>query len=358
MAKVSVIIPAYNSADFLPECLTSICSQTENSLQIIIINDGSTDQTFEIAEQYAKYDSRIHVIDQPNSGVSAARNRGIEAAIGDYLCFIDSDDWVEPHMIETMLNKIEEFNADVLMSGAMVEYRNKDEETLFLTEEKSISCVVSNRAYFPSHLISDSFINLIGFTWNKLYRRQFLDDLKIRFDSKLSLYEDLDFNVVALTHAKVSVFIPDSFVHYVQRPRDSLVSKRGDDFLALSAKAQENVDHLLEYWKIPPNDRMQRRAQASAGTLWAILNVALMKNNPLSYLRSIATHSEVHEFLKHASNKQLSGFRYRLALYVFEEKKYGLGLIFCRITYPFRLYRGETLRAKYAVAKVKKLLFF
>ena len=110
---VSVIIPAYNIEDYIGRCLDSIISQTYKNLEIIVVDDGSRDYTGEILDNYAKKDRRIKVIHKENGGVSSARNKGIEAAEGDYIGFIDGDDLIEPEMYKTLVDLLEEENADI-----------------------------------------------------------------------------------------------------------------------------------------------------------------------------------------------------------------------------------------------------
>ena len=114
---VSVIIPAYNIEDYIGRCLDSIISQTYKNLEIIVVDDGSRDYTGEILDNYAKKDRRIKVIHKENGGVSSARNKGIEAAEGDYIGFIDGDDLIEPEMYKTLVDLLEEENADIAHCG-------------------------------------------------------------------------------------------------------------------------------------------------------------------------------------------------------------------------------------------------
>ena len=114
---VSVIIPAYNIEDYIGRCLDSIISQTYKNLEIIVVDDGSKDHTGEILDNYAKKDRRIKVIHKENGGVSSARNKGIEVAEGDYIGFIDGDDLIEPGMYKTLVDLLEEENADIAHCG-------------------------------------------------------------------------------------------------------------------------------------------------------------------------------------------------------------------------------------------------
>ena len=139
---VSVIIPAYNIEDYIGRCLDSIISQTYKNLEIIVVDDGSRDYTGEILDNYAKKDRRIKVIHKENGGVSSARNKGIEAAEGDYIGFIDGDDLIEPEMYKTLVDLLEEENADIAHCGYQMVfpdridyYHNTGKKKIQTTEE-------------------------------------------------------------------------------------------------------------------------------------------------------------------------------------------------------------------------------
>ena len=117
MKKISVIIPIYNVEDYLPQCLDSVIHQTHENLEIILVNDGSTDSCTKICDEYAAKDNRIKIINQENGGLSVARNTGIRTATGDYIAFIDSDDWIVPNFCEILLITALENNAEMVECG-------------------------------------------------------------------------------------------------------------------------------------------------------------------------------------------------------------------------------------------------
>ncbi|HAP8915983.1 TPA: glycosyltransferase family 2 protein, partial [Enterococcus faecium] len=113
MHKISVIVPAYNVENYLENCLESISNQTHSNIEIIVVDDGSPDRSGEIAEEYKKKDMRLKVIHQVNGGLSAARNSGLDSATGDFVCFIDSDDWIEPDYLELLYFGTQTYGADI-----------------------------------------------------------------------------------------------------------------------------------------------------------------------------------------------------------------------------------------------------
>ena len=122
---VSVIVPVYNNEAYLPQCLDSIVTQTLSDIEIILVNDGSTDQAGEICKEYAAGDSRIRFLDQENRGPSSARNAGLEVAKGEHIGFVDSDDWIEPHMYERLVQIATEHDCDIVWANV---YRNESEK--------------------------------------------------------------------------------------------------------------------------------------------------------------------------------------------------------------------------------------
>ena len=120
MVKISIVIPIYNAEDHLQRCVDSVLNQTEKNIEIILVDDGSKDNSIEICKNYLNQDKRVQLIHQENSGVSAARNRGIEQACGEYIGFIDSDDWIEPNMYECLLREANQASADIVICDAKV----------------------------------------------------------------------------------------------------------------------------------------------------------------------------------------------------------------------------------------------
>jgi glycosyltransferase involved in cell wall biosynthesis len=125
MPKVSIIVPIYNVAGYLARSIQSLRDQTLEDLEIILVNDGSTDNSLCICEEHAKSDCRIQIIDKSNGGVSSARNVGLEVATGEYIGFVDPDDWVEPSMYESMYTKLTQTGTDLCMCNFIMEYPNR-----------------------------------------------------------------------------------------------------------------------------------------------------------------------------------------------------------------------------------------
>lgn len=189
--KVSVIVPVYNVAGFLHECIESICRQTYANLEIILIDDGSTDKSGSICDQYSMKDFRIRVLHKDNAGVSAARNDGIDAATGDYICFVDGDDYVMPDYVQYMMNLISRYKADISLSTELFtnfnitqSRRNYEKVYTGIKASEDILCY-----------------NIPIGVYNKLFKKEFLEN-HIRFLNELCIGEGFNFNVAAFQRAK------------------------------------------------------------------------------------------------------------------------------------------------------------
>lgn len=227
---VSIIVPAYNVADYLPDCLDSLVHQTYSNIEIIVVNDGSTDNTMSVAVRYEKEYPGIILIDQNNEGLSGARNTGIKQAKGDYICFVDSDDWVEKDMIEKAVSSLTQ-REDVVLWGYIKEYAHASikqplsKETERYSENnihflyQRIVGPVNEQLKHPE--LIDSYIT----AWGKLYKTSIIKDNQIQFVSTKEIgTEDLLFNVQFFSHIKNAVILPDCLNHYRKNNISSLTS--------------------------------------------------------------------------------------------------------------------------------------
>ena len=178
---VSIVIPVYNVSRYLPQCLESVTSQSYRNIEIILIDDGSTDDSGSICDQYAEKDARIHAIHSENRGVSATRNLGLENVSGAYVSFIDSDDWIEAHAIETLVKTASKTGADIVTARYYSEYVGK---TIYHTYTKAW-CETFRNEEILGAFADGWFGNMI---WNKLYRAECFDNT--RFPEGYN-YEDI-----------------------------------------------------------------------------------------------------------------------------------------------------------------------
>jgi len=196
--KISVIVPVYNCAEYVERCIRSIMAQTYTNLEIICVDDGSTDNSGDILDNLAIEDSRIRVIHQENGGASAARNAGIDVASGDLFTFVDSDDTIEPDMYEVMLPLFTDDNVDIVHCGYKRIYSDGAVKDVNGTGKK----VRQNRFDAASCLLSGRLF--VGSLCNKLFKARLFSDL--RFDTTLAINEDVLANAALFSRANDAVY--------------------------------------------------------------------------------------------------------------------------------------------------------
>ena len=210
--KISVIIPVYNVENYLKKCLDSVISQTYRNIEIILIDDGSTDTSGKICDEYAKFDSRIVVIHQENKGIGYVRNVGLDKATGVYIAFIDSDDYVEQNMLLNLYNSLKKYDSDIAVCSVWRIEKNGIKERWIDSFEKNVIFRDSNLFYL---FLQRKF----GFMlWNKLFRAKFF--YNIRFRNKMTA-EDLEVLIQIFAKAQSVVYISTPLYYYVKR-KDSL----------------------------------------------------------------------------------------------------------------------------------------
>lgn len=208
--KISVIIPVYNSEKYIAQCLESVINQPLKDIEIICVNDGSTDTSLDILNEYALKDNRIKIISQAHTfrGAGSARNRGIETATGEYISFVDSDDYIEKDFLQNLYETAKEYNADVACSGVVRETENENIIQLKFNEIK-----VSDK---PDDNLKVSKSLPFPYPWNKIYKREFIVSYDIKYVED-TYYEDLIFTPFVITKAEKLISVPDVFYHYIER---------------------------------------------------------------------------------------------------------------------------------------------
>ena len=218
---LSVIIPVYNVEPYLEKCLDSVLKQTYKDMEILIIDDGSTDRSGAISDEYAAQDSRIRVFHTENRGLSAARNLGLDNAVGGYIGFVDSDDWIEPDMYEVLLKKAEETGADIVECGVFKEYPDKTVE--HQRPDRVMYKIEAIRA-----LVNRELSNSV---WNKVWVKSCY--FNIRFPEG-RLYEDVAITYRIFDCVDAICSISECKYHYIQREK--------------SITKQLSMKKLIDYW--------------------------------------------------------------------------------------------------------------
>ena len=211
---ISVVIPAYNLAPYLERCIDSILNQTYTDFEILLVNDGSTDETGEICDKLALCDSRIRVFHKENGGVSSARNMALDNAKGDMISIIDGDDWVEPTLFEDAVNSMKQNNAQVFMFEYFIDKNNE-------SVKHSVSAlkygVLDTETALIRTISPDN-----RFAWSKIFQRELLHDTK--FDENLILGEDTLFICEIVARARNIFYSDNAYYHYIIRENSAITS--------------------------------------------------------------------------------------------------------------------------------------
>ena len=216
---VSVVIPIYNAETYLKKCINSIIRQTYKNIEIITVNDGSKDSSLLILQDYQKKDKRIKIIDKENEGVSRTRNRGIEEAKGNFIVFVDSDDYVEKDLIEILMKNRNQkaFHICTYFRETMKKNGVKIEEVLY--EDKQ------DQMFKNKDFLNLYKAGLMNSPYCKLYERDILIKNNIRFNPNISLGEDLIFNLTYLKYVTDIKYTNKALYHYIKRENESLSTK-------------------------------------------------------------------------------------------------------------------------------------
>jgi glycosyltransferase involved in cell wall biosynthesis len=232
---ISVLIPAFNVAKYLPKCLDSLQAQTYTNLEIILIDDGSSDDTLQVANAYALKDSRIHVYSYENAGISKTRNRALEHASGELLFFIDSDDFLHKNAFTAMIERMQQTQSDIVQCGFVMDY------PFFKLYRK----VASYKEYTPLQalhaLVKNKGIN--NYPWAKLFKASCFEN--VRFPEDVKGFEDTYTIFKAIAQAKKVASMPERFYHYVQR-KGSLTNSMSYDTVMQMRKSYHYQNQMLQ----------------------------------------------------------------------------------------------------------------
>lgn len=237
MVKISIIVPIYNVEIYLCKCLDSIIGQTYKNIEIILINDGSTDNCLEICNKYKKRDKRIIVIDKENGGLSDARNTGIEIATGDYLMFIDSDDWIYPDMAQRLYSLVHKNNACIAQCNFIRLY---DEKKVNINQEKEEISIMDNKQGLESMYGQNGIKSVV--VWNKIYKKKLFDE--IRFPAG-KLHED-EFTTYKIFDKCEKIVDTNETMYYYRQRSDSIMNK---NFSISRFDAIDAIEERINYFK-------------------------------------------------------------------------------------------------------------
>lgn len=256
MPAVSIIMPVYNVEKYVKMAVESVLSQSFKDFELIIVNDGTQDESMSIIKSFAERDNRIYIINQENQGLSAARNSGLKMASGDYVCFIDSDDEVSEDLLKIAIESIKDTYPDVLMFGMVIE-RVGSNERVYGREFLKVNNHIYTKESMNKFILDDYSIELIGYSTNKLYKRKLLTSHGLAFDETIPFLEDINFNEKVLSVISTLKVIDHCLYLYKRRNRPTLIKTFQIRHFELQLAGIQSRETIFMNWGIE-QDKIER----------------------------------------------------------------------------------------------------
>lgn len=262
MDQISIIVPVYNTEIYLPQCLDSILGQTLKNIEVICVDDGSTDGSPKILDDYADRDDRIKVIHKENGGLVLARKIGLKEATGQYIGYVDSDDWIESDMYEELWKALVERQVDIAMCGRFDDSGDISRKVCHGFPAGKYDKQELMETIYPDMIVNEDFFEwgIFPGVWDKLFRREALEQFQMAVDERLTMGEDAACTYPALLHAESVTIMDKCFYHYRQN-QASMVRKRSKEgeereqfgilyhSVRKSLEQGKDIYDLTEQWK-------------------------------------------------------------------------------------------------------------
>ncbi|MBU3179829.1 glycosyltransferase family 2 protein [Clostridium psychrophilum] len=247
LPQISIIVPVYNGAKYINQCIEMVINQTFKDFELIIVDDGSTDNTKKMCNEYEKKDKRIKLITKKNGGTWAARNIGIDVALGKYIIFFDCDDWYQDNLLKAMYECMDKNKVDLVISGQTNVFVDKDGETI-----RKTVVIPEENIYTTNNEILDNYILLrqaeIGdVLWNKIYKAEIIKKYKLKFQN-YKRGEDLIFNANYYEHIDKCMVIGKSFYNYRIENSNPVWQKYSDNYLNVVKDENKAIVDKLKKW--------------------------------------------------------------------------------------------------------------
>ena len=328
--KVSVIVPIYNAEKYIKKCVESILNQSLKEIELILVNDGSTDASYSICQTYAEKDKRIVLLDQVNAGVSVARNNGLNVAKGKYIEFVDADDYIESDTIEILYKRAVKSNSDTVIFGIKNVYSDNESFTDVKDEDYTLTEFLKHYGEYISNAI-------IGATWNKLYRRELIEG--VRFIEGKRYNEDLFFNLDALKKCKIISLHQGVHYNYIHNA-DSVTSKYIENLFEIYAESNKKAIQFLKETNSYDINVCAQSTRFVNQTIAAVL--MLYRKNDKMYEKLIKTNKIFsNDEVKQAIEKAVPcGLKEKLLFFIIKHKMSRAMYILCSLRTNKRSYKN------------------
>lgn len=299
--KISVIIPVYNAEKYISQCIDSLLGQTlYYDCEFIFVNDGSTDQSAKILESYKKKDSRVIIIHQQNMGVSMARNHGLEKASGEYIGFVDADDYIEKDMFENLYKMAKLHNSDVVVLNYQSEMEGKKVTSNYpFRKETILDKDYIEQNVLPFLISSDSFNTVC----TKIYRNKIIQENNILFPKNVPLGEDGIFNITFFCYASSMIYLKEAGYHYREVQGSATRDIMQKDYFLRSLQVYE-MGYPNELYKVMNQDKLQRlKAMKLIQSVMSLIYIYFTPTkditfkNRYEYIQNMITNKKVRHSL-------------------------------------------------------------
>ena len=296
--KFSVVIPVYNAEETLPRCLDSLLAQSGNNIEIILVDDGSTDSSAEICKKYAYFHPEIKYLEKENGGVSSARNAALEIAQGDYITFVDSDDWVTPDYFEVINGILKEFDYDFIQFPQLTVKGDERKEKLLPAFDST------NHKDIIHRLVSDMCKKRINTPNGKVYKRQIIEENTIRFKEDIEIGEDRTFNIQYALNIRSFTVLEKSLYYICLENEASLSRKKRDDLDEQIEKAEAYLKDVLRKSDLSEEEKLKIIEAINFDNLRAVYTKAkYLHRNKLPYFKRL---KELNKYCKQVNDKNLT----------------------------------------------------
>ncbi len=297
MPLFSIIIPVYNVEKYLNKCVDSVLNQTFTDFEVILVDDGSTDNCPAICDSYAEKDKRVKVIHKPNGGLINARKSGLEIADGNYIGFVDSDDWIEPEMYELFANMIKKYSPDMVLSDFYFDNGNELTNSIQLFEQEFYDKSALKEKLYPKMLFSGTYykFGVNPCCWSKVYKKKLLKENLPLVDGRIKMGEDAAFTYPCLIDAQSVATIKKPCYHYIQNP-DSMTNSYDKDLKNIIFLPYEQIKEKCRKSGTDLGTQLDYYLLYLANLL--ILNEALSKNSDKGIIALLSYHNILYAIKK------------------------------------------------------------
>lgn len=338
MPKVSIVVPIYNVEEYLDRSIKSLISQSLQDIEIILVNDGSKDNSLAICKKYEQRDKRVKVIDKPNGGVSSARNEGIKIATGDYIGFIDPDDWIENNMYEQLYTQIRETRCEVAMCNFVID-DNRSIKEIYIPTDEHVLNRQDIREWLIPNMVGPEDLNsnestIMGSACRILVKREIIMNQRILFPLNISLMEDLVWCIEVLANSNKIVIDRGLYYHYMKND-NSAITRYRENMNSIQMTVLNKLENLLLKYDVNSHCEKRMKLRYINMIISNIMN-EMHKDSPktevekFKSIKQLCANTYIKDILKEINTRQYT-IRKRITLWALRNERTSYLYIYYKI---------------------------